>query len=364
MTHAAIIFLHALDPSPGAKFNVESYTDGPKGAAKPKPDLLISRRAGLSLGEVASLIPTLEELNAQGAGIFVAVNECSGHRSKASVARVRCIHADLDGVQITDRERLRACLEPSIEVQTSGPDNQHWYWVLEGGEELAVADAEHLNKQLVGYGGDPAAVDASRLLRLPGFMHMKYRSSGQTPVVETLNIGASHTVAALMTAFAPHVARARPTPPSVATSKASGGTWAELEEAVRSAHPVLWAGDWSDPVVRWRGVPYDSQSQADLALAGYIARECARSRVPRTQWPAAVETVFGRSMLADRSKWQDREDYRHATIEKALEGVTEPQEELLDPNSHGDIRNAKAFALRAVDRLLYITTRDRWLIWK
>jgi hypothetical protein len=364
MTHAAISFLRALDPAASAKFNIETYTDLLKGEAKPKPDPLVSRHAGLLLDDVEKLIPTLAGLNARGAGIFIAVNECDGHRRKKNVARVRCIHADLDGVQEPARERLRACLSPSIEVQTSGPDNQHWYWVLEDGEELSVADAEHLNRQMVTYGADPAAVDASRLLRLPGFRHMKYRNGGQTPSVAMVNIGPKHRAEVLMGAFAAPVAKAMPTPSTVVPAGASKGVWTDIEDAVRSANPVLWEGDWSKPAARRRGVPYDSQSQADLALAGQIARECARARVPRAMWHEAVESVFGHSMLANRSKWQDREDYRYATIELALEGVPEVQEELLDPNSHGDIRNAKAFALRSVNRLLYVTTRNRWLIWK
>jgi putative DNA primase/helicase len=34
------------------------------------------------------------------------------------------------------------------------------------------------------------------------------------------------------------------------------------------------------------------------------------------------------------------------------------------PNSHGDIRNGRAFASHWRGRLLYVTTRERWLIWR
>lgn len=368
MTHPAIAFLSTLDPSPESKFNIETYTDLPKGAGKPKPDPLANRCAELRLDDVQALIPTLKDMNDRGAGIFFAVNECAGHRKKDSITRVRCLHADLDGVQGQDRDRLRACLEPSIEVQTSGPDNQHWYWLLEDGEELSAADAERLNRQMVMYGADPAAVDASRLLRLPGFRHMKFRSDGLTPLVTTLNTGPSYSVAELMEALQPAVVRTTTASPSYAPTQPQPGVygeqWADIAEAVGRAHPELWKGDWTNPAARRQGVAYNSQSQADLALAGYIAKECARARVSKPQWHQAVEAVFERSGLAARSKWRDRSDYRDATIERALDGVTELPQELLDPNSHGDIRNAKAFALRAVGRLLYVTTRDRWLIWK
>jgi len=41
VTHPALEFLRQLDPSPAASFNIEHYTDVPKGTAKPKPDPLI-----------------------------------------------------------------------------------------------------------------------------------------------------------------------------------------------------------------------------------------------------------------------------------------------------------------------------------
>ena len=44
-------FLDALDPSSTATFNIEHYTDHPKGAAKPKFDPLIRRHAELTRAE-------------------------------------------------------------------------------------------------------------------------------------------------------------------------------------------------------------------------------------------------------------------------------------------------------------------------
>lgn len=72
---------------------------------------------------------------------------------------------------------------PSIEVRTSGTNKCHLYWVLDDADELDVPTAEAINRALVGLGADPAATDTSRLLRLPGFRHMKYRANGETPWV-------------------------------------------------------------------------------------------------------------------------------------------------------------------------------------
>jgi len=76
MTHPALEFLNYLDGRPEARFNIECYTDLPKGGPKPKPDPLLSRWADVTIDDVEAMLPQLEELNAKGAGIFVARNEC------------------------------------------------------------------------------------------------------------------------------------------------------------------------------------------------------------------------------------------------------------------------------------------------
>jgi hypothetical protein len=173
--HPAIDFLRQLDPSPDATFNIETFTDLPKGAAKARPDPQCRRHANLTLAEVAALIPELEGLNAQGAAIYHAVNQCEGQRSKNTVVRIRGVHADFDGVSEAQLAAIRERLMPTIEVQSSGPGNRHLYWLLQPGEEMSADLAEAINRGLAELGADPAASDISRLLRLPGFRNMKYR---------------------------------------------------------------------------------------------------------------------------------------------------------------------------------------------
>ena len=173
--HPAIEFLKHLDPSPQATFNIETFTDIPKGAKKPKPDPLCQRYANLSLSGVENKIKVLEELNALGAAIYVMVNECVGQRKKDNVSRIRGVHGDFDGVPEEVLAAVRARLQPTIEVQTSDPRNVHFYWLLSEGEELDTETAEAIHRHLVELGADKAAVDVSRLLRLPGFRHMKYK---------------------------------------------------------------------------------------------------------------------------------------------------------------------------------------------
>ena len=179
MDHPAIAFLRKLDASSEAKFNIETYTDVAKGGKKPRSDPLAQRFSDLSLDDVADRLPELTALNNKGAGIFVAVNGFDGHRRRENLTRLRGVHADLDGIENDTLEALRARLKPSIEVQTSSPMHWHFYWLLAPGETLAAEQAEAINRGLVSLGADCAAVDVARLLRLPGFRHMKNATQGE-----------------------------------------------------------------------------------------------------------------------------------------------------------------------------------------
>jgi hypothetical protein len=174
--HPAIVFLRHLDPSPDAQFNIEHYTDVPKGADKPKLDRLMGRYPNLSISGVQKLLPTLHAVNDRGAGIFVARNQCTGHRSEKNITRVRGVHADMDDVNEEQLAALIAVLPPSIIVESSAGRYQ-LYWQLADGEALPKEEAKAINQYISqNYGADRNAVDVSRLLRLPGFRHMKYRS--------------------------------------------------------------------------------------------------------------------------------------------------------------------------------------------
>jgi len=140
----------------------------------------------------------------------------------------------------------------------------------------------------------------------------------------------------------------------------------QVELAVALEHPELWRGDWQLASSRRNGLPFESQSQADLALAGHIARECAERGINSSDLFNSVTKVFGESGLAKRAKWTDRPDYRISTVGAAVQGLTgktPTQSVPLPLDSFGDIRNAKAFAHKWRGKLVFVTTRRVWLRW-
>jgi putative DNA primase/helicase len=391
MTHAALEFLKFLDPSEPATYNIEVYADVMKGAVRPKPDLVHSRWPNLTLVQVRELIPDLESRNNRGGGVFVAVNQCQGQRSKDNIVRIRGVHADLDGVSQEQIDAIRQRLEPTIEVQSSGPLNCHFYWLLNEGETLSHEDATAINAGLVGLGADIGAKDISRLLRLPGFKHMKNRSGNKaeadlesrdlTPLVHVRSAGLRYTAAQIETALPKEQPTERKrakrnktrqkTNPSA--SAQNYDDFAELIEktsvAMAEHHRNLWEGRWKDvPQIFSNDSLYPSQSEADLALASHIAQYLARNGAPQECLVGLSEVVFGKSALAERDKWQERPDYRQTTIERACDGITTAEglnkrPVRVDWSTHGDLRTARLFADIWRKKLVYTATRRHWLKW-
>jgi hypothetical protein len=112
---------------------------------------------------------TLGELNAKGAGCFVMVNrgDCKG-RKTTSVQAVRALFLDLDGSPLGPV--LDAPIHPAIVCETS-PDKFHAYWPIAG---MPLADFRRAQQALAAtYCGDTKVCDLPRVMRLPGYLHMK-----------------------------------------------------------------------------------------------------------------------------------------------------------------------------------------------
>lgn len=365
-THPALQFLAVLDPRQDAVFNIETYEDKPKGDNSQKNPALQKRWNSITRHEVENILPELRRLNNAGAGAFIAVNECDGPRSKKNLRRLRDVHGDFDHNGKNSLKSAAKRLTPTVIVQSS-PGKFQGHWLLELDQTMTVAEVEDLNRAIVTHhGADKAAVDASRLLRLPGFKHMKNRAQGETPLVEFRVSGERVTAAQLKEAFPP--VEILPVGKSVTTvtiPNAEPSTPVDIERIAKLTEreePGLWIG--------WSALPKDvDRSQIDMRLACVIARIARVCSVPDGAMSNVIETVFNMSGLV-RDKWTGRADYRDRTIAEAIKRLgDEPVQLLLDFNLsasreiHGDVRNAKIFAELFRSKLLYIPERDKWLKW-
>ncbi len=151
-------FLSAL--APDGKLTFQTFDDAKPG----RKDL-----SRVLHGSYRRNAAKLDELNAKGAGCFVMVNRGNGKgRKTTSVQSVRALFLDLDGSPLGPV--LDAPIRPPIVCETS-PGKFHAYWPIAG---MPLADFRRAQQALAAtYMGDTHVCDLARVMRLPGYLHIK-----------------------------------------------------------------------------------------------------------------------------------------------------------------------------------------------
>jgi hypothetical protein len=129
----------------------------------------------------------LQEQNDRGADVFLGMNPLRANsfaRTKESVREIRHVYLDLDEDAPASLRAIRtdgSTPTPNFVLDTS-PDKNQVVWRVDG---LDRAEAERLLRSLANqFGGDTAATDISRVLRLPGFANRKYQEAFVIRVVQ------------------------------------------------------------------------------------------------------------------------------------------------------------------------------------
>jgi hypothetical protein len=170
----------------------------------------------------------LLQLNAQGAGIFITVNETDERgRKKENITHVRAVfQEDDDGFDGTFP------IQPSMVIETS-PGRFHRYWLVADNwpaDPQGHADFDAVMGRMVeSYGSDKNAKDISRVMRLPGFLHRK----GKPHLVRIVAAsGHRYSRAQIITAF----------PPVERAQKAyTERTWTPQDDDVQRIHDALYS---------------------------------------------------------------------------------------------------------------------------
>jgi len=117
--------------------------------------------------------------NATGSDIYIGMNPLrhdAWTRTKEDIESVRHLYLDLDqgGAQaLASVENANTVPKPNY-VLTTSPGKFQIVWKVEG---MSLDHAEGLLHAMAReFGGDPAATDATRVLRLPGFANKKYET--------------------------------------------------------------------------------------------------------------------------------------------------------------------------------------------
>lgn len=220
-----------------------------------------------------------------------------GHRvQNAHVRQVRVVYADLDGAGAS------MPLQPSVMVNSGR--GQHCYWLLT--QPIDAAQAAELQRRWVHHvGGDPAAVDLARVLRVPGSVNTK---NGQRVTVTVWEPGRRYNADDLAAAIGDdglcpvrEVGNDRTiTTPSQA-GDAAGIVSRILASRQGSEFAALMAGQHN----------YRSHSEADAALLRLVA------------WWVHGDTAAMLSIWQSSQLWREERcnpDYVRRTIQHGLSG--------------------------------------------
>jgi hypothetical protein len=186
--------------------------------------------------------PRAEELNAQGYGIFWVPNLYRGRRLIKNVEQIRYWFAELDtGTKQEQAEKLRrAPLLPTAVVESAR--GYHAYWAARG---AGLANWKRIVRWGVvpALGADPKATDPLRILRCPGFNHVKDPAK-PFPITTVWKLDTTYTEEQMLRLF-PDREPKRPDQEAKSLEPGTGSFWqrvAQLDgrEAIRRLN-----GHWS-----------------------------------------------------------------------------------------------------------------------
>ncbi len=118
-------------------------------------------------GKIDKFFPKLVEMNKKSSGIFFCPNQTDlKGRKEGNITKVTSVFVDFDGgIELPTFE-----IKPSVVVRTK--NGFHCYWVLE--DECTVSEFDSIQLGIIEkYNGDRNAMGVNRVLRLPGFFHLK-----------------------------------------------------------------------------------------------------------------------------------------------------------------------------------------------
>jgi len=119
----------------------------------------------------------LAERNCSGSDVFLGMNplkDGATTRTKSSIKEICHLYLDLDEDALQSLALIRDSvnLPPPNFVLDTSPGKHQVVWNIEG---IDQEQAESLLRSMAQeFGGDPAATDSTRVLRMPGFVNRKY----------------------------------------------------------------------------------------------------------------------------------------------------------------------------------------------
>jgi hypothetical protein len=243
----------------------------------------------------------LHQQNDRGADVFVGMNPLrpnSFARTKESVREIRHVYLDLDDDAAASLRAIRTdgnTPMPNFVLDTS-PDKNQVVWRVDGFDR---AQAERLMRSLANqFGGDTAATDISRVLRLPGFTNRKYADNFVVRVVQETDAmySARHFSIHEESLEAP---RRLPTG-GESPRRIAEGHKSQSEADWAYAKRALSRGDSPEEVIR-RIADYRAEDKADPNYYAQLTVRKAEAEIKRMREDSAGAGSLGREGLIRES---------------------------------------------------------------
>lgn len=155
-------FIEQLTGDPNAVLEWRCIHDKEKGA-----------QAVTLTGSLPDLLIYLIQYNNAGYGIFAVINALDGQGRKLSnISAIRAHMVDLDDLVTSEASLQRAASDGATMAVNTSSGKYHVYWTVTpyvGNEKYTLMQ----RKLAQMYNGDPQVTDATRVMRVPGFLHQK-----------------------------------------------------------------------------------------------------------------------------------------------------------------------------------------------
>jgi hypothetical protein len=146
------------------------------------------KREWVKASELANLTEALTSHNLDGQNIYFGANpRARGGSSARDVARYNSLFVDFDNVSMDYARRIiseAALPVPTAEILSG--HGVHFYWRLEEPIEDAETWASYQRGMIAACGSDPKIKDAPRVMRLPGFLNVKYEPHVECKLVRLI----------------------------------------------------------------------------------------------------------------------------------------------------------------------------------
>jgi putative DNA primase/helicase len=364
-------FLTVLErhDAPGEFRTYQTFDDRKDKSAPKRPHLA---RVYNGEGKAAHLAAA----NAQGAGIYMAINATDGKGREAhNVTRVRAVFIDADknGVAVLQKVK-EAGLAPHIIVESS-PGKYHVYWVV--APPCALEVFKPVQQALARKFGTDNVCDLPRVLRVPGFYHLKNPAAPfMVRIVELNEELEGYAIEDIVGELGLDLDALNEAPSEAPASPATAET-SGLERAVKLADVTLETIADLRPVLEHlakKGWATDEGRWTDVLLALRSLAQVGFEDEARELWmwfSALDPEAFNEEEAQARWESPSREprDITYKSIFKwaADTGCPNPKSAVAQPYEtrvdRTDVGNANLLAQLTAGNLHYVPERRMWILW-